>query len=397
MPININYPNFLNAPLQESPAANLFENLLKGYKMGREPARMAAEEKDKALATQLKQMEAEHKPKEYELNDKQMSLANSIKEEAYKHLPEQRRQEAAKNQAYIDKSNRPAQLSGALAQAFQLRNQLDKNSPDYERNLREVNNYITKLGTQSGGVQVSGSPGGEFNISVGGGAKGETANIPGLPALPKGQVWLYDEQGQVKGRGQPYSEAEKKEVGGRTAFNIYQKFITNAQAPYSGRGSNDKFETDVQNYETDPAAKARIDNLLAADKLLFSATVKEEATLGGANTNQAYNRITHSLKTSEIYPKLQEFAQYQLPSGYAKAPNDIFRNVLNEGTEAGAKIPAFKAYYTKQGEPIESPEQAAQKKALSKGDQAKAKAKAYYLSLSPAGRLAYKKQHLGGK
>jgi len=396
MAIN-NWGHYLNAPLLDTPAANLFENLLKGYKMGREPAQIKAKEEEQQLANHLKRLDVEHKPKEYELNDKHQALANSISEEAYKHLPEQRRQEAAKNQAYIDKANRPAQLKGALAEAFQLRNQLDPNSPNYERDLREVNNYIAKLGTMPGGVQVSGSPGGEFNISVGGGAKGETANIAGLPALPKGQVWLYDDNGQVKGRGQPYSEAEKKEVGGRTAFNIYQKFITDAQAPYSGRGSNEKFENDVLAYETDPAAKDRIDKLLAADKLLFSATVKEEATLGGANTNQAYNRITHSLKTSEIYPKLQQFAQYQLPSGYAKAPNDIFRNVLNEGTEAGAKIPAFKAYYTKQGEPIESPEQAAQKKALSKGDAAKAKAKAAYLAMTPAQRLAYKKQHLGDK
>lgn len=111
MAIN-NWINYSQAPLQESPTANLFENLLKGYKMGQEPARMAAEAKDKALATQLKQLEAEHKPTEYELSDKQKTLANALQEEALKYLPEKRRQEALRTQAYIDKANRVTASGG---------------------------------------------------------------------------------------------------------------------------------------------------------------------------------------------------------------------------------------------------------------------------------------------
>ena len=112
MPININYPNFLNAPLQESPAANLFENLLKGYKMGREPARMAAEEKDKALATQLKQMEAEHKPKEYELSDEAKTLANSLQSKANEHYEAKNDLERRYKEALIKKALR-APAAGA--------------------------------------------------------------------------------------------------------------------------------------------------------------------------------------------------------------------------------------------------------------------------------------------
>lgn len=366
-----NWGDYSKAPILASPWKTAFEDVLSGYKMQQEPGKMAQEKEKRGLANKLSQLENEHKPKEYELNDKQKSLANALSSKALEHYEEKYGLEKRLKEAQINKANQPAGLKGALANAFQLRDTLDKKSPTYQKDLGAVNSYINKLGTSSNGVQVSGSPGGSFEISVGGSSKDQQANIQGLPPLPKGQVWLYDEQGEVKGRGEPYKEAEKKEEGGRAAFNIYQKFITDAQSPYSGRDSNARFQSDVDNYETDPAAKDRIDKLLAADNLLFSATVKEEATLGGANTNQAYNRITHSLKTSEIYPLLQTAAQYQLPPGYAKASKDIFNTVLNQGTEAGHKIPAFKAYYTKTGDKINSPEQAAQSKALSKGKMAK--------------------------
>lgn len=342
----INFTDFSKAPILESPVKNMFEDALKGYQISQEPAKMKQESSARELANKLRSLEVEHKPKEYALSDQGKSLANALHAEALKYLPKERSMKERLTEAQINKANRPAAIGGALSQAMQLRNSLDPNGPNYERDLGQVNKYIDKLGTSSNGVQVSSSPEGGFEISVGG--SGEKATIPGFPALPKGQTYLFDENNKPIGIGKPYDAAEKKELSGRAAFNIYQKFIVDAQSPYSGRGATSAFEDDVANYENDPAAKDRIDKLLAADKLLFSATVKEEATLGGANTNQAYNRITHSLENSEVYPLLKKFAKYQLPRGYSKASSDIFSQVLNQGTEAGTKIPAYKPYYYNQ-------------------------------------------------
>ncbi len=339
----IQFTDFSKIAPQESPLSNMFENVLKGYKIAKEPGKMKQEEEQRALANSLQKLALEHKPKEYANAD---ALA----------------------QAQIHKANQPAALKGALAQAFQFRNSLDPKSPTYENDLGRVNNYIDKLGTSSRGVQISGTPGGEFQISVGG--QGDTATIPGLPKLKTGETYLYDDNKQPIGIGKPYTEGEKKEESGRAAFNQWQKFITESQAPYSGKGATKQFENDVAKYSTDPEAKQRIDNLLASEKLLFSTTVKEEATLGGANTNQAYNRITHSLENSEIFPLLKKIAKYQLPQGYSQFSSDIYNQQLNEGTEAGKNIPAYKPYYFKANKPktsVTAPSNAALSSALNKG------------------------------
>lgn len=331
-------PDFTKAPLQDTVATNFSENLLKGYKMAQEPDKMAAEKKEKDLANKMKAKALEHYDENYNL-DKQLK------------------------QAQIKKANRPAALKGAMARAFQLRDSLDPQSPNYEKDLKAVDKYIDKLGTNSKGVQVTSSPEGGFEVSIGG--QGETAQVPGFPGLKKGEVPLYDKQGAPVGIGKPFTPAEAKEESGRQTFNVWQKFLTEAQAPYTGKGSNKRFLNDIKNYSKDPEAKSRIDNLIAADSLVFSTTVKEEATLGGANTNQAYNRLTHSLEKSEIYPKLRNLAQYNLPEGYIRASNDIFNKKINEGTQAGKDIPAYKPYYFNQnhrGSKVNTPPEAALKK-----------------------------------
>ena len=338
----VNFPDFTRAPIIDSPFKGLFENVLKGYQIASEPGKMADEQKKRELANKLQSLEVEHKPKEYELGDKQKSLANALQSKALEHYDEKYNLEKEFKQSQIDKNRQPAALKGALAQAMQLRQSLDPKSPTYDRDIGEVNNYINKLGTSNKGIQVSTNPEGGVEVSIGG--QGNKA-IAGMPALPKGQTYLFDENNKPIGIGKPYSESEKKEASGRAAFNIWQKFISDAQSPYSGLGASRQFESDLADYSSDPEAKQRIDNLLAADNLLFSTTVKEEATLGGANTNQAYNRITHSLENSEIYPFLKTISKYQLPQGYKKASSDIFNKVLNEGTEAGQNIPAYKPYY----------------------------------------------------
>lgn len=80
--MGINFTDFSRAPLLDSPAASLFEDVLKGYKMGQEPAKMAEEQSKRQLANQLSKLELEHKPKQYDLDDRGKSLANAMKAKA---------------------------------------------------------------------------------------------------------------------------------------------------------------------------------------------------------------------------------------------------------------------------------------------------------------------------
>ena len=118
----IQFTDFSKAPLntQESPFKNLLEDVLKGYKMGAEPAKMKQETQQRELANKLKGLELEHKPKEYELSDKQKSLANAIQSKALEHYDEKFNLEKQYKQSQIDKNNRPgggvaAKANGKLA------------------------------------------------------------------------------------------------------------------------------------------------------------------------------------------------------------------------------------------------------------------------------------------
>ena len=61
------FTDYSKVPLQDSPAATLFEDVLKGYKMQQEPGKMALEKKKSELANQLKQVEIEQKPAQMDL------------------------------------------------------------------------------------------------------------------------------------------------------------------------------------------------------------------------------------------------------------------------------------------------------------------------------------------
>lgn len=102
----IQFTDFSRAPLLDSPYANLLENVLKGYKMGQEPAKMAEEQKLRQLNTQAKQLEVEHKPKEYELNDKQQALINAMKQKALDTYDERFALDKQVKQAQIQKALR---------------------------------------------------------------------------------------------------------------------------------------------------------------------------------------------------------------------------------------------------------------------------------------------------
>ncbi len=84
----IQFTDFSRAPLLDSPAKTIFEDVLKGYKISQEPGKMKQESNARELANQLRKLEVEHKPKEYALNDQGKSLANALHSKALEHYEE---------------------------------------------------------------------------------------------------------------------------------------------------------------------------------------------------------------------------------------------------------------------------------------------------------------------
>lgn len=109
----IPFTDFSKAKLLDAPGKNIFEDVLKGYAISQEPAKMQEEQSARQLANQLRKLEVEHKPTEYALNDKHVSLANSLSDKANAHYEEKFALEQAYKQSQIDKNNRPAS-AGAL-------------------------------------------------------------------------------------------------------------------------------------------------------------------------------------------------------------------------------------------------------------------------------------------
>lgn len=65
----VNFPNFLNAQIQEPWYGNAVESLAKGFQAGVMPAQTKQSMEQARLANALKQLELEHKPTEYSLSD----------------------------------------------------------------------------------------------------------------------------------------------------------------------------------------------------------------------------------------------------------------------------------------------------------------------------------------
>ncbi len=164
--------------------------------------------------------------------------------------------------------------------------------------------------------------------------------------LKPGETWVKDSSGKNIAINRDYSPAEKKEEKGRLFFNEVYPEILNATAYYSGQGSLSKFEYDAFNYKNDKAAQKRIDNYLTAIKLLPATSVKENATVGGANTNQVYNRLIGSLDSSDL-PKTAEkiVKQFQLPMEAQLRSGNKFQQILNRATDKSKNIPARHTEY----------------------------------------------------
>jgi hypothetical protein len=104
----IQFTDFSKAKLLDAPGKNIFEDVLKGYAISQEPAKMKEEQSARQLANKLRELEVEHKPTEYALNDQHVSLANSIQSKALEHYDEKLQLEKDFKNAQIAKALRPA-------------------------------------------------------------------------------------------------------------------------------------------------------------------------------------------------------------------------------------------------------------------------------------------------
>lgn len=100
----IQFTDFSRAPLLDSPWKNALEDVLKGYQISQEPAKMKQEATARELANQLRDLEVKHKPKEYALGDQEKGLANALKSKALEHYEEKYALDKQLKQAQIQKA-----------------------------------------------------------------------------------------------------------------------------------------------------------------------------------------------------------------------------------------------------------------------------------------------------
>lgn len=309
----INFTDFSKAKILDSPAESFFENVLKGYKISQEPGKMADEKKQRELVNSLKEKALAHKDKEY-------SLSDALKE------------------AQINKANQPTGLKGALAAAFQLRNNLNPDDPNYQKDFSAINNYITNLGSKNGMVPQT-APGEGIKINL---PEGKQGYVPGLGKLKPGWQAVKDAEGNDIGVNVPMSDKQVDQWKAKEKFDVIYPFLNQSLGEYSGKGSWERFVNDAKNYNTDAKAKQRIDNFYAAKSLLSIGSTTENARIGGHATNVQLRELKNTLDKSEVHQKLEKGSGFVLPKQYAKNSGDIFKNYLDKvENTAKTNIPAY--------------------------------------------------------
>ncbi len=161
--------------------------------------------------------------------------------------------------------------------------------------------------------------------------------------LPKGQSYIFDPKTKERiGIERQPSDKERKEIAGREAMNMVIPKITEGLAEYSGHGSYLRFLNDTRSYDSDKSAKQRIDKFLLAKALLTAGVIKEDATIGGANTNQVYNRLIKTLDSSDLKPIIEYIGTgVNLPKSARLKSGLELPVVLEQVTKkANSRIPA---------------------------------------------------------
>jgi len=360
----IQFTDFSSKPLLDAPGKDIFEDILKGYQMGKEPANMKRDADAKDLANKLKQLDVEHKPKQYDLDDKSKSLANAIQQKALDTYDarwqiEKDQKEAAnalKNKEYanydqkqelerrykestIAKNLADHKNKGNFVNTLEYRNNLDPNSPTYDKDYKATTAYLKNLAKDSGmgnEITANGEP---IKVDL---PDGKVGYVPGLGKMPVGTLPVYDEHGSFIGVNAPADKEFLKQWKGKTKFNIVQPFLNKALSVYSGSGSWADFTKDQNNYSKDPAAKQRIDDFFAARRLMAVTSTTENARIGGHATNAQIDKLLETLDSSEVHKRLEQGATITLPKGYAEVSGKIFKKYMDEMDDAATKnIPAY--------------------------------------------------------
>ncbi len=141
----IQFTDFSKAPLLDSPWKNALEDVLKGYQISQEPAKMKEEQSARVLANKLRNLEAEHKPKEYALSDQEKGLGNALKSKALEHYEEKFQMSRDLNKARIDKLNARGATNiikpnGKIANIAWVKEQLENPNidPAYAKQLTDA-------------------------------------------------------------------------------------------------------------------------------------------------------------------------------------------------------------------------------------------------------------------
>jgi hypothetical protein len=225
----INFTDFSRAPLLDSPAKTIFEDVLKGYQISQEPAKMKREAEAKELANQLAQYKVQEEPQRFRT------------EQDYK-------------KALMDKA-RNALQGGGLKGSGDVQNQLmidslRKTNPDEAERLQKVHDANMKFKSDRAENQKSYAnsiawrslPAAEKqrNIAYGVGMNADATATAQALASGKTLADIANDKGYTLSEvkpSYPLSGAEIKDVRKRNAFNkemgTLDKRITEGMAPYS--------------------------------------------------------------------------------------------------------------------------------------------------------------------
>lgn len=133
----INFTNFLNAPSAESPWKNALESVLKGYQMAEEPAKMKQQSEQRDLVNQLKKLEVEHKPTEYQLTDQGKKLANALHSKALETYDEKWALEKDLKKAQIQKALQ-TNIGGSVKANGELANYMVSHPDATQEDIRKA-------------------------------------------------------------------------------------------------------------------------------------------------------------------------------------------------------------------------------------------------------------------
>ncbi len=208
---------------------------------------------------------------------------------------------------------------------------------------------LEKDSTRAPGTTVYGENGNPL-VQIGGGQAG-------LPPLPRGQSYYYksDDQGNAvldqqgnkipEGRMEPYTPAQMEEEEGRYIFSkIYPK-VNDINSYYSGKGSWERFNSDLENVNDDKNARQRMVDYATAAKLMSPLTVKEQATLKASGTLGMFKALQSSMNSSDIPEALKQYSKFELPADIMKEAGDNMMGMITSATkEANDSTPAYKKY-----------------------------------------------------